>query len=278
MSMSELNETYAVTVTPAIVRMPANILGRDFVMGDLHGEVGQIRQHLVDVGFDGRVDRLFSVGDLIDRGEDSLAALQLLQEPWFFAVLGNHERMMLDYLLEPERPSLWLENGGDWHLSVERALLSALTEQVRQLPLIRIVGEGRNRFQVVHAQMPEADRFLDRVLGPDDVEFATWSRQLFRSAEAFQIYHGITEPNGKLVSIEEVKNLPHYQPIDIDHALTFCGHSVIPRPMLWRSHFLLDTGAGWSESVPLTVLEVSRARDIYRYWKEFRSGNGDTNE
>lgn len=264
--MNEPRFTENATMPPAVVRMPANQLGRDFVMGDLHGEVGQLKRRLTELGFDGRVDRLFSVGDLIDRGKDSLAALRLLQEPWFFAVLGNHERMMLEYLFEPEKPNLWLENGGDWHQSVDWAQLLELAQLVRQLPLIRIVGEGQNRFQLVHAQMPEADQFLDRELGSDDIEFATWSRQLIRAAEAFQIYHGISEPVGRPVSIEEVENLPHYQPIDIDHALTFCGHSVIPRPMLWRSHYLLDTGAGWPDGI-VSVVNVYKALAHYKHFE-----------
>lgn len=264
--MSELDERYAGTVTPAIVRMPANTLGRDFVMGDLHGEVGQLRQRLADVGFDGRVDRLFSVGDLIDRGEDSLAALQLLQEPWFFAVLGNHERMMLAHLLEPEKPSLWLENGGDWHTSVERMQLSALAEQVRRLPLIRIVGEGVSRFQIVHAELPDADRFLEREWTAYDIEVATWSRAISKEVCAFQAYESLTLPHAKPIESHEVENAVNYKPIDLDWALTFCGHCVVERPMLWRSHYFLDTGCGWRGGV-LTLMNVADALIQYQHFK-----------
>lgn len=41
-------------------------------------------------------DRLFSVGDLVDRGEHAIDALALLDFPWFFAVKGNHEEVMCD--------------------------------------------------------------------------------------------------------------------------------------------------------------------------------------
>lgn len=52
---------------------------------------------LYEVGFNQTTDRLFSVGDLIDRGLDSLKYVQLLAEPLFYAVKGNHEILMLDF-------------------------------------------------------------------------------------------------------------------------------------------------------------------------------------
>jgi len=41
--------------------------GRDFVVGDIHGMFGHLRMLLKQVSFDAEVDRLFSVGDLVDR-------------------------------------------------------------------------------------------------------------------------------------------------------------------------------------------------------------------
>ena len=78
--------------------MPANAEGRDFLVGDLHGHRGLFESELDDLGFDPACDRVFSVGDLIDRGPESLATLRLIEEPWFHAVLGNHELMLLEYL------------------------------------------------------------------------------------------------------------------------------------------------------------------------------------
>ena len=41
-------------------------------------------QALLNVDFDFEVDRVFSVGDLIDRGPDSLKCLELVLNKWFF--------------------------------------------------------------------------------------------------------------------------------------------------------------------------------------------------
>ena len=48
--------------------------------------------------FNPDTDLLIPVGDIIDRGPDSLKCLQLMQENWFYAVRGNHEQMALDAL------------------------------------------------------------------------------------------------------------------------------------------------------------------------------------
>ena len=55
---------------------PANHRGRDFVVGDIHGRFDRLQSALRHVNFDGRFDRLFALGDLIDRGPRSYEALQ----------------------------------------------------------------------------------------------------------------------------------------------------------------------------------------------------------
>ena len=76
----------------------ANETGRDFVIGDLHGSFSLLEKMLEHVSFDTETDRLFSVGDLVDRGPESLECLELLQMPWFHSVYSNHENMMETFL------------------------------------------------------------------------------------------------------------------------------------------------------------------------------------
>ena len=83
---------------PLIQRYPHNRTGRDFVIGDLHGCLPLLTRLLDHVQFDPTLDRLFSTGDLIDRGPDSAGCLELLKENWFHAVVGNHELMLTRYL------------------------------------------------------------------------------------------------------------------------------------------------------------------------------------
>ena len=80
-----------------------NQRGRDFVVSDLHGRLDRLDYRLEQQGFDPERDRLFAVGDLVDRGDNSAALVERLEERWFFSVLGNHELMLLDALADPHR-------------------------------------------------------------------------------------------------------------------------------------------------------------------------------
>ena len=68
------------------LKVPRNEQGRDFAVGDVHGCFTRLQDSLGRMGFDASRDRLFSVGDLVDRGPESEAALEWLAQPWFFAV------------------------------------------------------------------------------------------------------------------------------------------------------------------------------------------------
>ena len=78
---------------PRYLALPANLHGRDFVVGDLHGQYSVLRSLLEQADFQSDIDRLFLVGDLIDRGPENEKCLQLLLEPYVKAVQGNHELM-----------------------------------------------------------------------------------------------------------------------------------------------------------------------------------------
>jgi len=137
-----------------------NEVGRDFVVGDLHGCIDEFEQLFEKIEFDPTHDRMFSVGDLVDRGPDSMACLRLLKEPWFFSVMGNHEDMMLDAVSSnfTHGVALWINNGGDW--GVERYEASdpeffGLVDLVDTLPLGFIIKSHElGNIGVCHAEPP----------------------------------------------------------------------------------------------------------------------------
>lgn len=95
-----------------------------FAIGDVHGQsaaLAAVLQAISDTPGDGRVRHLIFLGDLIDRGPDSLGAVQLAMDARrqarvdLLTILpGNHELMLLDGLLNPDPYiATWLDNGGD---------------------------------------------------------------------------------------------------------------------------------------------------------------------
>ena len=153
---------------PILKRYKVNSKGRDFVVGDIHGCYDIFMQLLDHVKFDKSKDRVFSVGDLIDRGPDSLKCLQLLDESWFAAVVANHESFMLDYAKTKRNEFLWIQNGGMWaatyindypHPSQEYTdqdswpFWNELLPLVKQMPMmITVTAKNRKKFHLVHAE------------------------------------------------------------------------------------------------------------------------------
>jgi len=82
-----------------VQRYPLNTRGRDFVVGDIHGCFSMLDAELAARGFDPARDRLFSVGDLVDRGAESPMVLDAVQRHNIRAVRGNHEQGILDWAL-----------------------------------------------------------------------------------------------------------------------------------------------------------------------------------
>lgn len=74
-----------------VQRFAKNTEGRDIAVGDIHGHVSRFLLALKSIDFNPAKDRLFSVGDLVDRGPESHRCDELLAFPWFHAVQGNHE-------------------------------------------------------------------------------------------------------------------------------------------------------------------------------------------
>ncbi|MBK1725997.1 metallophosphoesterase [Halorhodospira neutriphila] len=265
--------------TPERIRIAhhgPNPAGRDFVVGDLHGCRAALEALLERAAFDPGRDRLFSVGDLVDRGPDSEGCLALLEEPWFFPVLGNHDLfplVVLDASAEPPHwPEgleaagglepiyrLWMDNGGEWalpHLGADgpSPALRDYARRLAQVPHVRLVGTGAERFRVVHAELldvhtgaPLSDAETERLDGasipawcePRGV-FALpllWSRALARGGEA----------------------LPA---APADGAVTFCGHTPTERVRCRAGHVDLDTGACFGGHLSLAEPAAGRLLSV----------------
>ena len=100
-------------------RYKSNNRGKDYVIGDLHGMYRLLFEKLKEIKFNPEMDRVFSVGDLIDRGPDSKKCAELIYEPWFHTVRGNHEDMMIKSLVDKDVnwKDTWVMNGGLWAAS-----------------------------------------------------------------------------------------------------------------------------------------------------------------
>jgi serine/threonine protein phosphatase 1 len=129
--------------------------GRDFVVGDVHGHFKLLKSLLAHADFNAERDRVFSVGDLIDRGPDSLEVLNWLAEPWFHAVRGNHEQMLIDCVSGQGDIARHTRNGGAWLYELAATTQHELSNVLQELPLIiEVELEDGRKMGIVHAEAP----------------------------------------------------------------------------------------------------------------------------
>ena len=137
------------------LKIPRNERGRDFAVGDVHGHFSRLQESLDRLGFDPARDRLFSVGDLVDRGPESEAALEWLAQPWFHAVQGNHE----DYAIRHVRTGQvdvmnWRGYGGGWFLDLPPDRQEVFAEAFARLPIAIEVETSAGAVGLLHADCP----------------------------------------------------------------------------------------------------------------------------
>jgi serine/threonine protein phosphatase 1 len=136
-------------------KVKANQVGRDFVVGDVHGMFDSVERALAKVEFDPQRDRLFCVGDLIDRGPRSKDVVRFLEQPFVYAVRGNHEDALLETHAESTSPDseAWLA-GAEWWREVSKPERRAIVARLKRLPLVIEVPTPRGNVAFLHGDVP----------------------------------------------------------------------------------------------------------------------------
>lgn len=207
-----------------------------WVVGDLHGCYTNLMNRLDAVGFDPAQDLLVSVGDLIDRGAENVECLELLTMPWFKAVRGNHEQMMLDGLSEHGNVAHWMSNGGSWFFNLDydkERLANALLFKVAELPLIIELEKGGKKFVICHADYPSGEYEFGKELDP---ELVIWNRERVS------------------VSMDLVGKVPETDLFIPGADLFIFGHTPARQPMRFSNQLYIDTGAVFTGNLTLINL------------------------
>lgn len=244
--------------------LPGNDAGRDFVVGDLHGHRSLLERQLERLDFDPVCDRLFSVGDLIDRGPDSLATLALIEQPWFHAVLGNHELMLLDHLgyyrSRLQGGKDFASGGGAWivdALAQHRHLVMRLADRVAALPMALHV-DAELPFNVMHGDLLPIGSRQEKLLSGDSI-----SVHKAETVTASRDNHAL--------ALKTPARLQHFgeRPVRLTDRvqgalpLTYVGHSPVQQVTVHNSYVYIEQGLsravrrGGPGALP-TVLEHAR--------------------
>lgn len=70
---------------------------RTIIVGDVHGCIEELEELIEVTSYDKAYDRLILLGDLVDRGPDSVAVVRKAREMGLESVMGNHEFKFLKW-------------------------------------------------------------------------------------------------------------------------------------------------------------------------------------
>ena len=204
------------------------------VFGDIHGQFDGLMKlvNFIDCSAD---DKLFFLGDLIDRGDRSADVVRWVMENGHTCLRGNHEQMCLDAYRSNEGSLVWkgwMMNGGSNTLDSydEGRVPQEHIDWMQQLPLFMDLGDS----WLVHAGL-NPNLPLELQGAP---EFC-WIRDEFHSA---------TEPffTDKIIIT--------------GHTITFVFPNVEPGNLVLGKGWLdIDTGGYHPRSGWLSALDLDSA-------------------
>ncbi|MBP0591538.1 metallophosphoesterase [Paraburkholderia sp. LEh10] len=247
----------------AVHRYPRNDSGRDFVVGDIHGCFTQLRKELEARGFDPRRDRLFAVGDLVDRGPESDGLLEAVERFGIKSVKGNHEDVIVRWHNGEEQSLSLLSNGADWLLdrADDRGWVSALARYMAALPYLIEIETAHGLVGIVHADSPVSDwRVLVSQIERETADGKTrrkaiWSRTRWKTYQS----HPAPSRNTLRGLLDRAKHSVRAQ----THAAgrienvtaVIVGHTPVPTVTAKDNVINIDTGAVYGGK--LTILDLA---------------------
>jgi serine/threonine protein phosphatase 1 len=217
-----------------------NPIGRDFVVGDLHGCHSGFMKALEAIEFDSYCDRILCVGDLVDRGPDSPGTLELMKEDWFWSIKGNHEEMIENGYTSGYNGATWAKK----LMTDDPGRYSELLGIISTMPYAFDIHYGDKRYVVTHAELPQ---ICYRPEGQID-----------------QIYtHEITHRLSSEDPVTWGRYMKHFNNVIPGVEWVIHGHTVFSSPQIAGNRIHLDTGFyyGTESDKPSTLTLFQLGKD-----------------
>ncbi|MBE0468082.1 MAG: metallophosphoesterase [Methyloprofundus sp.] len=229
-----------------------NLIGNDYVVGDIHGSLNKLERAMALVGFNFETDRLFCTGDLIDRGGDNLQVLKTLKDSsWFYSIKGNHEQLLLDHFEGEVDPFLpvnpvknHVQNGGRWFFNLREDTRQRVYSQIKALPLVIEIETSYGRIGLVHAEVGRGytdwGHFVSQIHKKSNQFDAMWSVEIIRDHKKGKGIPFISR------EIHGQNKLP-----GIDFLIH--GHYLVEEPFFIGNRYFIDTGLNTGE---ITIVKI----------------------
>ena len=236
--------------------IPHNTQGKDYICADIHGHFSLLESIMKRTGFNKNTDRLFSLGDLIDRGPESDLALEWLNQEWFYAIQGNHERMLIN-AVEQQSENLmmqWLAWGGAWAEELSPTTFDEFYARLSQLPVtMELELANGKRVGLVHAELPDICDWNDVKQTLHDCPRADIEKNLFVSDMLWYKSQPYRSPEENHEKVQSVRNIDH----------VFHGHTIIDFYLTITNRTFMDLGSYLNDDIgfiePLSFLTSNTA-------------------
>lgn len=222
---------------PALDLLPLAVDRPIAAVGDIHGCAVLVERLIIKIKAERPDAHLLFVGDYIDRGEASARVIEMLMGmPEATCLMGNHERMCLDFLDNPEeRGARWLRNGG----------------------LQTVASYGISGSQLELTKMRDA---LALAMGDTQINWMM-QRPLYAKFGNLYAIHAGADPS---LPIEEQGEKPliwghpqfRRQQRDDGHWVVH-GHTIVDQPVIDQGRVSIDTGAYASGALTAAIFTNS---------------------
>lgn len=204
------------------------------VVGDLHGRADLLELMLAKLAETHPAAQIVFVGDYMDRGPDSAEVLKrVMGLPDAICLMGNHERMLLSFLEDPEgQGARWIKHGGRETMLSFGITPDATTEQ--------------------------RDALKDRI-GADGLAWLTSRPLLFQSGNLY-VTHAGADPAAPIEGQGEESLLWGHPDFGRkwrkDGAWVVHGHTIVPEPVISKGTISIDTGAFATDRLTAAVFDA----------------------
>lgn len=214
-----------------------------YAFGDIHGEVFKLKS-LVDRVFPEKDAKLIFLGDYIDRGSFSYEVIEYLLEldskyDCVF-LMGNHERMLIDYM-SGIYEKIFTANGGQ-----------------KTITNYELHGWDLNRYTY----------YKDRTMPGSHRAFLKQLKKYYETDEFIFVHAGI-QPNTPLKNTPDdillwdtgFRELSHYK-----GKVVVYGHCPNKKPINEKYKIGIDTGACFDDMGDLTCVKLPEREFIKQGW------------
>ena len=254
-------------------------------IGDIQGCYTEFRELLDEMEFEPGRDRLWLVGDLVNRGPDNLSTMEYLMSlPDPIVVLGNHDL----HFLAVARGLQHSMHGDTMEDLLDSPRLDEMVDWLRRQPLIHI--DSDLGYVMVHAGVPpiwdleecathareveqvlrgdDFDDFLSAMYGnqPDQWDPALTGNDRLRTITNYLTRLRYCQPDGRMELTHKAKERPHGfvpwfeipRPADEHYRLIF-GHWAALDGHTGNDRMIgLDTGCVWGRNLSGLRLDDGR--------------------